>query len=49
MKRFEIVRGVTCLRWVVRGPRRWDFSIWMGQSRTLRIMLGGRLVWRSSV
>jgi hypothetical protein len=43
MKRIQIIYGVEPLRWVIRGPRRWDFQFWFGQSRTLRLMLGGPL------
>jgi hypothetical protein len=44
MKRVEIIHGTAALRWVVRGPRRWDFHIWAGRSRTLRVSLGGPLI-----
>ena len=44
MKRIQIIKGVAPLRWVQRGPRKWDFHFWLGQSRTLRILLGGAIL-----
>lgn len=43
MKRIQIIKGVALLRWVQRGPRKWDFHFWFGPSCTLRILLGGQL------
>jgi hypothetical protein len=46
-KLFQIISGVGACRWMVRGPRRWDFTFWLGQSRILRINGGGKLIWKS--
>lgn len=43
-KLVQIINGVGMRQFILRGPRRWDFSFWLGRSRTLRVMLGGNLI-----